>query len=691
MTITPRLITIAAIALCACTQKPAEPPATIAVPLATTVPSPAPQPSVSPLATAAPPPSAPTPVIVAVTQPSFFTGAFTYTNDIVAKRFADYAVGMIDLAGFVHRDENYEIAVDGQNLGFMKFDTKAKTGTYRLQPPLEPRAQLVDVDNNGRADTGVQVFGLSFWGNRAGGPYGEGDDKRFGWPGYLTSYVLDPEDDEVIGGKIIVWAPDGHQSIPSGFGPDKKLFTADDPVMSIPAGYSVIDLDQSPFAIIREHEAHLQLFEPRDLAIKDYATLGYVAAFDNSFAQMRKEYAFNGIPGKAPDWDGLAATIRPLVVKAELDKSPDAYYAAIVRFISAFKDGHTGSSAGKLVGKAFLAEFGGGFGLILRELDDKRVIVRDVISNSVAARAGIERGTVILSVDGVPVGEAIGKVRPFDETFSSPWAERAEQVRYVARTRQGGARTFEFQTRGQGLKRVTLQSAVEFDSIFDDVDAEQAGDVALPVEFKLLPGGAGYLRINSSNDDLELSYRLIRRAFENFETAKVPGVIIDLRRNGGGTGLGIARFLITSPLQPEGIRSLYYNDKTGKFEDPSRSKPMPLTPSERTFGFKKLAVLVGRECASACEAEAYELSRVPGMQVIGFTPTAGVYAEVARGRYKLPEDITVQMPTGRSEWPDGRLFLEGVGVPPTIRVPIDETTALSREDVVLRVAEGVIK
>jgi C-terminal processing protease CtpA/Prc len=77
---------------------------------------------------------------------------------------------------------------------------------------------------------------------------------------------------------------------------------------------------------------------------------------------------------------------------------------------------------------------------------------------------------------------------------------------------------------------------------------------------------------------------------------------------------------------------------------------------------------------------------VPGMVVMGQTPSSGVEAEVARGQFILPEDIFLQVPTGRFTLPDGSIFLEGVGVEPTISVPIDETTILSQDDVVLRAA-----
>jgi len=107
------------------------------------------------------------------------------------------------------------------------------------------------------------------------------------------------------------------------------------------------------------------------------------------------------------------------------------------------------------------------------------------------------------------------------------------------------------------------------------------------------------------------------------------------------------------------------------------------------YRFDKMVLLVGQACYSACELESYGFSQVPGMQVVGQTPSAGVEAEVARGQFVLPEGMSLQVPTGRFTLPDGSLFLEGQGVPLTVKVPVDQTTALSSDDIVLQTAEKV--
>ncbi|HAX98370.1 MAG TPA: peptidase S41, partial [Candidatus Atribacteria bacterium] len=87
-----------------------------------------------------------------------------------------------------------------------------------------------------------------------------------------------------------------------------------------------------------------------------------------------------------------------------------------------------------------------------------------------------------------------------------------------------------------------------------------------------------------------------------------------------------------------------------------------------------------------CEIEAYGFSQVPGMYVIGETPTAGMEGEVARGQYKLPDDMMIIVPTGRYTMPDGSLLIEGEGVQPNQDVPVTRDGVLSGQDTVLYAA-----
>ncbi len=614
--------------------------------------------------------------------PTEITGNFSYTNDIITTYFVENEVALVDMYGFVKRDQNWTIPIDSQTLGFLQIDPQTKTGNYRLELPAQPLGQIVDVGHDG--GKGVQVFAVSYWPNTTGGPYSEGDDKTQGWPTYLASVVTDTDNhDEVVSGNLVVWAPDGNQKFPTGFGADKKLFTADDPVGPIPAGYSIVNLDTQPFTISREAKPSLTLYEPKAAAIKDFSSESYTQAFKDMFDLIRTNYAFNGIQGKQPDWDKLYAELQPRVAQAESQHDPNAFYLALRDYTWAFKDGHVGLDGGKYSQQDFANAVAGGYGFALRQLDDGSVMVIYVMDGGPAAQAGMKVGALVTQFNGQPISDAIAGAHIYS-TQSSDFAIRYQQLRYLLATKPDTQAKVTFTNPGQAAKTVTLTAIQERNSFArTSVFFGAETDPLLPVESKIITQGnsqIGYISVNSNEDDLNLIVRLFQRALQQFTDRKVDGLIIDLRYNLGGSPLGLAGFLTNQPITLGQLQ--YYSSETKQFQ-PS-DPPEKFLPNVEQYRFNKEAVLVGQGCFSACELEAYGFSQVPGMMVVGQYPTAGVEAEVSRGQFKLPEGMTLQVPFGREVLPDGSLFLEGQGVKPTVKVPIDATTAVSTDDVVLK-------
>jgi hypothetical protein len=263
---------------------------------------------------------------------------------------------------------------------------------------------------------------------------------------------------------------------------------------------------------------------------------------------------------------------------------------------------------------------------------------------------------------------------------------RFQQARYLLRSPVGTEAAIKFTnpdgtTLDSVLKSVPENESHRFTSIYKGFDSN-----ALPVEYKILDSGVGYVKINSNYDDLNLIIKLFERALKVFEANGVPGIVIDLRQNSGGAPLGLAGFLTDQEIPLGQIE--YFSEKTGKFE--SEGLREKVLPNENQYHFDKIVLLVGQACASACELEAYGFSQIPGTIVVGTTPSAGTEAEVSRGQFELPEGFLMQVPTGRLTLPDGSIFLEGQGVHLTLRVPVDENFALSPEDEVLKAGEKAV-
>ncbi|HET9224492.1 MAG TPA: S41 family peptidase, partial [Roseiflexaceae bacterium] len=574
---------------------------------------PAPEPAAGPGGSASPGASvgggAERTVLPQLGQPSEISGTLSYTNDIFVSYATRHAVALVDLHGFVLRDPAWKIPAGALVFGSLALDRKERTGRYNLRLPMQPSGSFVDVDHNGALDGRVQVFALSAWED----PLTRGDDHHHGWPTNLASTINDPErHDEIAGGNLVIWRPDYRQQFPTGLGSDGRLFTDDDPIGPAPAGYSVVDLDQQPFAFERGETPDVPLYEQADVSVKDLSSERYSAAFDKLFEQVRREYAFNGVAGKAPDWDALYGSIAPRVAEAERQKDAQAFFVALHDFVMAFRDGHVYVDGGDIESATFDKAFGGGYGFAIRQLDDERFVVAYVLEDGPAAQAGMLPGAELTAFEGQPVGQAAAAVQPWEGPFSTELALRQAQLRYLPRASIGTKARVSFTNPGRPPATATLTAVDETDSLYATSPSSGADPTALPIEYWVLESGLGYVRINSNDDDVDLIDELFARALDSFEYHEVPGVIVDLRQNDGGTPLYLAGYLSKQAIPLAQLE--YFSDASGRFEpDGQRDQ---IEPVDNPYRFDKLAVLVDQGCYSACELEAYGFSKLPGAIVV---------------------------------------------------------------------------
>jgi len=640
---------------------------------ATPTPVPSPTPTTTPL-----PPIPVMPGAEHPNEPVFITGEIPFTSPFFLDTIAEAFVMLEDQGGFIQRDLEFEFPLEGQAIGPVELIDE-DTVAYQLALPAVPQGTLADVDNDGEEDTGVLVFAVAYWSNTWGGPFLEPRDGT-GWSTAYASTTIDPDrDHEIDGGILIVWAQDDEQGFPTGFGDDNMLFTSDDPTASIAAGYNLIDLNQEPFQISKEAQPYITLHEG-DTAVNDFSEVSYTEAFDALFEKVSTEYPFT--PDKTIDWHGLYDQYAPHIADARNDED---FYWALKDFTLAIPDAHIGISFNELIGRIFFENHGGSFGMILIELSDGRVLVQDVLPDTPAERAGVEVGAEITRWDGLALGEAISEVEPFFGPYSTEHHKRFEQLVFLTRISPDSKVEITFNNPKAEPQTVTMQAEVEYNSLFDWIPSFKVDELSPPVVGEVLePSGLGYIRINTFSDDYNLTAQLWDHYIDNLIDAEVPGLIIDMRVNGGGSS-GLANAFAGYFYDEEIIisRRSYYNELLGEFEykdPPGRIKPGP------AYFEGSIAVLVSPYCISACEGFAGSLTHRENTIIVGHFPSAGAYGEVGRGQYDLPAELSLQFPTGRSETPEGELLIEGTGVVPDIIVPVTEASALGQIDAVLEAA-----
>lgn len=628
------------------------------------------------------------------TGPQIITGSVTYTNAFFTLGVAQPLVILEDQGGFVVRDRQFVIPVESQVLGQITSDFYTSPFSYSLTLPEEPNGTLHDVDHDGKEETGVMVFAIAYWTNTWGDPYLERRDLMGGaWSSaYASTRVSDNPELylEVFGGKYLVYAPDDQQQFPSDFGADKKLFTDDDPIMDLPAGWSVIDMDQSPFEVDRSERLVIDLIEPESTALDDFSGLSYTEAFDKMLEKFTNEYAFTEL--KKIDWAAKGEEFRPRFEEAEKNKDVHAYALALRDFLWSIPDTHIRFDQ-SLLQDDVITEISGGLGFAIRETDDSKIIANFILSGGPAEKAGMKWGAEIISLDGKPTVDVVDANVPWTSPFSNPIIKRLQQLRFATRFPLDKSQVeVTFKNPDEAEKTATLDVVSERDSLSFSSAYYGQSATSLPVEYDILPSGYGYLKVTSFADNDVLSIQVWERAIEFFNENEVPGVIIDMRVNGGGSGW-LADQMAAYFFEEEIItgNTARYSKDTGEFYMDPGDEARMIPPRSALQYHGPVAVLVGPACASACEFFSYAMTINERAIIVGQYPSDGAGGSVEQ--FLMPEGIYTQITIGRAVDAEGNIHLEGKGVVPTVKVPVTIETLQQQangEDVILQAAEEAL-
>ncbi len=426
----------------------------------------------------------------------------------------------------------------------------------------------------------------------------------------------------------------------------------------------------------------------------DYSTLTWTNAFTSAHGKLAREYPFttwNGV-----DWPGLYSRFLPRIQQAQNAGDEKAYYLALHEYIFSIPDGHVSLTASvtTTLTSVTLERAGGGFGLAVAELDDHRVIAAAVITGDTAAQAGIKAGAEIVSWGGLPVLTAIDRIEigtiPYRTlTYEySPNSEssratsvfsRLEQARLLTRGALDSKISVEFINPGSAdLQTVTLTAGFDDGRTLSLLNFAARPLFSDQINYRITPEGYGYLRLRAEIDLTDYSrypvelFQKFREAMDSFVAAGVPGVILDLRGNYGGSdklAADLCGFFYSSQQIYE--RQYIYDKRDGSFAGYDELIITPYPPPTPHYG-GSVVVLVNPGTISSGEGPAAFIKKLPNGAVIGFHGTNGSFG-MAGGEIMMPGGYNIKYPYGRSEDQSGVVQLDsrnGVGgVAPTVRVP----------------------
>jgi len=360
--------------------------------------------------------------------------------------------------------------------------------------------------------------------------------------------------------------------------------------------------------------------------------------FEKVWKEIHDHYydaSYNGV-----DWDEVHRRYAPLV---EASKRDQEFYALMSQMTSELHDAHTRFSSPEQW-KNFRRQQGVTVGFTVDELDGKTVVT-SVIPGSEAAHVAIEPGMIVLRVDGTPIDERIAEIQKRRLPSSS---ERATRWFIYNRVFSGPA---------DSAVKVALQRADG--SVLEASVRRQIYSEAPQVTTHVLPSGNVYMRFDGFQHPIT---REFRDALQKFRDA--PGLIVDLRRNGGGD---------LAVLLP--IAGYFFGKKTLFAKDSTRTgKPLssyvglfklPLQlyvgrPGEQIYS-GPVVILVDAHSASSSEVFAAGMQDTLRAKVIG-SQSCGCVLGIAKPRV-MKGGAVLEMSEVLWFSPKGRK-LEGTGIIP---------------------------
>ncbi|MBN1963045.1 MAG: hypothetical protein JW910_00260, partial [Anaerolineae bacterium] len=232
------------------------------------------------------------------------SGSYTTTNPVYPLIGADAGVLLYDLAGKIQQDYAFVPTSEAQVLGQM--NGSIASGTYQIDLPDTPQGTLLDFDGDAATPPAVQVFAAATYLNYLGDATLSRGERPLG-----LSVRLAPLSEDITGGYLIVWAAQADEWFPNGFGRDGALFTGDEPLTLLPAGWSVVSLESDPFRIIREDAPDDIPIVEATGALNDFSDLSYEDAWNRLFQRVTETYPFSA--EKSLDWELIYNEVTPLV------------------------------------------------------------------------------------------------------------------------------------------------------------------------------------------------------------------------------------------------------------------------------------------------------------------------------------------------------------------------------------------
>lgn len=630
--------------------------------------------------------------------PIVVTGEASSANfAFMPELYPNPTVLLMDVTNTLAGEPEKYVADTGQILGVFTQPLFPGPGQFRINLPIAPTGALLDVDNDGESDSGVQIFALQVASNLVNDSYLQQIEQEGG----LGSILVDVATGELTQGTFLVYAPDGEQGFPSGFGADGLWFTADDPAVALPAGYTLatLNLDGS-VTFDRAAEATMNTMERAEQASPDFSNQGILESFNSLIDVLAERYAYTEL--RDLDWEAIRQTNLPQVEQANADQDIPAYFILLSDLATSIEDAHVAATANINIDAilAWARRFGeqtaGNVGatviatasaMTATAATEDKIVVFTVGDDTPAAAAGWVPGTELVSINGQAPAARLEEV-PLISGTGVAEVRRAAQANFFLSFPLSQTVTIGYRLPDAGEVLTATMTAGSYDNgqraietgFRTPVSYEQVGDYAI-------------VRWSDFVHYIVPKIAVLEEALAYEKNQSSAGMILDLRGNSGGwlelyEIMASYFFASDDPMATHVFDWYYYDANVGDLVKAYAVDSMASAPQPELAYTGPLVILIDQSCASACEYFTQHL------QLLGRATVVAQYRSEGAGgpieRVTMPGGITFQYTMGRTTFAGSdEPNLEAKGVAPDVRVPVTLETEQAKargEDPVLAAA-----
>nr|WP_319537677.1 S41 family peptidase [uncultured Methanospirillum sp.] len=435
--------------------------------------------------------------------------------------------------------------------------------------------------------------------------------------------------------------------------------------------------------------------------VPDLRNESWSDAFKTTHSLLKERYAFT--TWKNIDWDTLYDTYTPTIADAEKRNDSASYYRTIRQYLFSIPDGHINVLSENGDFGARYADIGGGYGINVNLLDSGRCIVSYVSNESEAEKAGVRFGDEVTQWNGKEIHDAINET-PYIWATKKPSTNEGillHQQRFLTRGAVGSEVNISLVSKDNQSKNVLLTA---FDDRYDTVNRSSfflgknindygIENVLLDVKpqispdlmtVRILDGGYTYIALYEESYEV---YQPFKETMLSAIANNTPGIVLDLRFNGGGDdnlASCIAGWFAKEPVFYEFVTTYDPGVQKAKITSAACTKP-------RTQKYEgPVVVMVSPDTISSGEGVPMIMNKTGRGKVVSWYGTDGAFGMVTAAAI-LPLDLEILYPDGASLNESRIIQMDSNasrigGVAPHVRVPMNEETlarAMAGEDVQL--------